>query len=174
MDIYNAKDIAQHLMVKKTITNSWKLQKLLFFIQAMSFRILGQPMFKENIEAWKDGPVVATIRTLYKYEPEILYSSSDRMPLKDKFNDIIDLTLELFGKKTPRELRDLSHIKGGAWEKTYSTLGRSGIIDSELMKKEIELHEDINNFLNQQVEIDETQILPEVKDIINNIKVLEC
>ena len=174
MDIYNSKDIAQHLMVKKTITNSWKLQKLLFFIQAMSFRILGQPMFKENIEAWDNGPVVATIRTLYNYEREILYSSSDRTPLKDKFDYIIDLTLELFGEKTAKELRDLSHIKDGAWEKTYSTLGRNGIIDSELMKKEIELHEDIIKKLNKVVLIDKNKIDKDIKDMVDSFKVMRC
>ena len=44
-----------------------KLQKLLYYIQAWFLvKNQGQPLFKENIEAWQYGPVVREIYDKYK------------------------------------------------------------------------------------------------------------
>lgn len=39
-----------------------KLQKLVYFAQGISLALLGQPLFKEDIKAWKYGPVVVALR----------------------------------------------------------------------------------------------------------------
>lgn len=39
-----------------------KLHKLLYLSQRESFAILGQPLFRENMEGWKYGPVSVDVR----------------------------------------------------------------------------------------------------------------
>lgn len=39
-----------------------KLHKLLYFTQRESFILLGKPMFPEQFEAWKYGPVMRCLR----------------------------------------------------------------------------------------------------------------
>ena len=43
-----------------------KLHKLLYFTQRESIIQTGQPIFEEHFEAWKYGPVLLSIRQLYK------------------------------------------------------------------------------------------------------------
>lgn len=41
--------------------SSLRLQKLLYYAQALSLAIRDRPLFREDIEAWIDGPVVPTV-----------------------------------------------------------------------------------------------------------------
>ena len=43
-----------------------RLQKLLYYTQGWSLVVLSQPMFKDTIEAWTYGPVVASVYRHYK------------------------------------------------------------------------------------------------------------
>lgn len=54
-----------------------KLQKLLYYCQAYSLALTGQPLFDEEIEAWSYGPVVPSIYQEYKR-----YGNSN-MPVRD-------------------------------------------------------------------------------------------
>ena len=44
-----------------------KLHKLLYFAQRESLIQLDQPLFAESFQAWKYGPVLVQIRSLYKH-----------------------------------------------------------------------------------------------------------
>ena len=43
-----------------------KLHKLLYFVQREAIIQTDEPMFKEQFEAWKYGPVMVEIRRMYK------------------------------------------------------------------------------------------------------------
>ena len=47
------------------ITNL-KLQKILYFAQAAHLAVHEKPLFKEDIEAWKFGPVIPSVYRKYK------------------------------------------------------------------------------------------------------------
>ncbi|MBQ6623932.1 MAG: DUF4065 domain-containing protein, partial [Mogibacterium sp.] len=62
---YSAKDIAEHVVTKcvreqEPITNL-HLQKILYFIQRDYVKKIGEPLFADEFEAWKFGPVVPCI-----------------------------------------------------------------------------------------------------------------
>lgn len=42
-----------------------KIHKLLYFTQRQSYAIINQPLFKEDLEAWKYGPVNRTVRASF-------------------------------------------------------------------------------------------------------------
>lgn len=63
--MYTAMQIAAaviklYAIEKQSITNL-KLQKVLFYIQAKSFLMRGEPIFQDDIEAWRHGPVVRDV-----------------------------------------------------------------------------------------------------------------
>lgn len=56
------------------------LQKLLYYIQGLSFVLNGREMFEENCEAWVHGPVYKDVYNIFKQfgfnvidDPEIYY-----------------------------------------------------------------------------------------------------
>lgn len=63
-------DVAQYIYTeyKKMsgkVIDEMKLHKLLYFSQRESFAVTGQPLFKEEFEGWKYGPVCREIRSCY-------------------------------------------------------------------------------------------------------------
>lgn len=42
-----------------------KLHKLLYFVQRESLALIGKPMFQENFEGWKYGPVCKEVRSYF-------------------------------------------------------------------------------------------------------------
>ena len=60
-------DIAKYLSKKYfsekgELIDEMKLHKITFFIQKESFSRYGEPMFEEDFEGWKLGPVCRAIR----------------------------------------------------------------------------------------------------------------
>ena len=69
--MYNAIDIASYICNRYMQENGsrideMKLHKLLYFVQRESIIQNGEPLFSEQFEAWKYGPVLREIREHYK------------------------------------------------------------------------------------------------------------
>lgn len=109
-----ARNIAKSMIERKHL-NAWQLQKLLFYSQALSLHLNNTVLFDDDIEAWKDGPVVRDVFYLYK-NGELQYANS-----VEKDNTIIQLILDYsfkyFGKNTGKALRNMTHIENGAWDR---------------------------------------------------------
>jgi uncharacterized phage-associated protein len=71
---YSAVDIAKYLISKAKeeadgethVISPLKLQKILYYTQGWYLGMYGEPLFSENIYAWKYGPVVQEIYQKYK------------------------------------------------------------------------------------------------------------
>lgn len=63
-------DVAQYIYdeykkIAKEVIDEMKLHKLLYFVQRECIAITGEPMFNEELEGWKYGPVSTTVRQCY-------------------------------------------------------------------------------------------------------------
>lgn len=78
---YNAMDIASYIINKSIDMNSpvsnLKLQKLLYYIQAVFLIKKGEPAFGESIAAWKYGPVVENV--YYQFRSYVNNEIKDRV-----------------------------------------------------------------------------------------------
>ena len=85
-----------------------KLQKLLYYIQGMSLRIYGEPAFKEEIRAWKYGPVVEQIYKKYNGRNPISTTKTNYQ-ISDGLKQIIELVVSSYGKIEAESLINLTH-----------------------------------------------------------------
>lgn len=99
-----------------------KLHKLLYFTQRESLIQLGEPLFNEEFLAWKYGPVIPSIRSLYA---------------QDQLDDVPDSNWEeanksvldfVFSHYAPKEAWSLSRLSHGevSWRNA-----RKGLEDDE-------------------------------------------
>lgn len=114
-------DIAKWFILNNSDTNSesWdskiKLQKLLFYSQAMHLAVTDQPLFTERIEAWKFGPVVREVYNQVERNSLITMVSYFGDRVDSKVNPEVIQMLKtvnfIYGQKSSYELVDLTHAE---------------------------------------------------------------
>lgn len=112
-----------------------KLQKLLYFAEAASLSLFDKKLFKENVEAWKYGPVVSTIYHQYKdhLNTSLVNPSGEYTKITDpKAISIIKGVWELFGRYSAGELVGITH-NHAPWKDTYRE-DENRIITSEVLR----------------------------------------
>ena len=120
--MYAVNDIADLIITKIKCDDenasliNLKLQKLLYYVQAWSYGINGQPFFNGEFEAWVHGPVNREI--FNRFNPQkTLYSEielSDRKNVNVKLNtqddeEFFDFIMENYAKFSGVQLENLSH-----------------------------------------------------------------
>jgi uncharacterized phage-associated protein len=108
-------DVAAYIVSKQTKEyplTAWKLQKLVYYSQAWALVWNEQPLFKEPILAWANGPVVKKLYEQHKglfHVPKL--SQGHPQNLSDKQKDVVDRVLKAYGDKTAQWLSDLTHTE---------------------------------------------------------------
>ncbi len=106
-------DVASYILEKqpkKHPLTAWKLQKLVYYCQAWSLVWDEQPLFKEKILAWANGPVVKELYNQHKgmfYVKELSKGNASHISINQK--DTIDNVLNAYGDKSAQWLSDLTH-----------------------------------------------------------------
>jgi uncharacterized phage-associated protein len=112
VDSVSVFDVAAYIVNKLGEMSAMKLQKLVYYCQAWSLVWDEQPLFRENIEAWANGPV---IRELFNFHRGRFRLSAIEIGNPDVLNDVqletIDAVLEYYGDKPAQWLIDLTHIE---------------------------------------------------------------
>lgn len=130
-------DVAAYILEKQPKSQpltAWKLQKLVYYCQAWSLVWDEQPLFKEKILAWANGPVVKDLYEKHRgqfYVKKLKEGSSDALSANQK--DTIDHVLRAYGDKTAQWLSDLTHLE------TPWIEARQGLKPGERGKAEIKL-----------------------------------
>lgn len=122
----SAHDVARYILEKTGTITTMKLQKLLYYCQAWSLVWDEKPLFKENIEAWANGPV---IREIYNNHKGRFKVSSWELGSVSKINqtqkETIDGVLDFYGQRSSQWLSDLTHNEA-PWQEA-----RKGLSDEE-------------------------------------------
>lgn len=109
-----------------------KVQKLLFYTQSWYLRFNnGTPLFNDNFERWRFGPVIPSIYhelKLYGYHPVtakisgVIQSPQGLRVITPEINHndtsavhLIDQISKTYGKYTGSELSAMTHAPGAAW-----------------------------------------------------------
>lgn len=113
-----------------------KLHKLLYFSQRETFAILNKPLFTENFEGWKFGPVSKEVRETFADEKGILRKTKD---ISDESKYIINNVILEYGSLASWKLSSLSH-KEISWINSRKGIGKgengSNIINIEDIRED--------------------------------------
>lgn len=122
----NVLDVAQFIIqeyknIAKTPIDEMKLQKLLYFAQRESLALTGKPLFSDEFEGWKYGPVCPAVRSLF-YEGEL---NCYTHPVADETAYILRNVILTYGELASWKLSELSH-KELSWQRS-----RQGLLPNE-------------------------------------------
>lgn len=89
------------------------LQKLLYYVQAWHLAVTDEPLFHEQIKAWKNGPVVPQVWHARRDKGTRRASAQDvdDIALDELTSDLIDLVLASYGSMSSEELKALTHVE---------------------------------------------------------------
>lgn len=105
-------DVADYILENAGPMTAMKLQKLVYYCQAWSLVWDEEPLFRESIEAWANGPVVPDLYRAHRGEFELSsINGGDRSKLDAKQVDTIQAVINAYGDKTSQWLSDLTHIE---------------------------------------------------------------
>lgn len=110
----NVFNVAKYIIdrMNNNIT-TMKLEKLVYYSQAWSLAILNKPLFKNNIEAWTNGPVIPDLYELHKHEYHFSSSLLNNGKYDYNFTDnqkaVMDGVIRNYGRETGRALSKRTH-----------------------------------------------------------------
>ena len=129
------------------------LQKLLYFIQGISYALNKRPMFYENCQAWVHGPVYPEVYDMFrdfKYNPiedarfAIFEGTEDALTEEER--RVIDLVVDTFGEYSGKVLERITH-KELPWK-----LARKGYADT-IPSNETILKENIERYYTEKNDV---------------------
>ncbi len=110
-------DVAQYIFdeykkISGEIIDEMKLHKLLYFSQRESIAITSKPMFEEEFEGWKYGPVSTKVR--YAFTKDGMFSADGIKEISDENKYIAKNVILQYGSFASWKLSELSH-KEQSW-----------------------------------------------------------
>ena len=128
----DALDVAQYILEKHGPTTAMKLQKLVYYSQAWSIVWDDVELFPEEIEAWKNGPVVRELWEKHrgKYRVEKIDGGYTRY-LNDDQKATVDVVLKFYGHRSAQWLSDLTHLED-PWKEAWAK-GENTVISKETL-----------------------------------------
>jgi uncharacterized phage-associated protein len=131
-------DLANTTSLGSNAMTNLRVNKLLYFAQAHSLVRFGKPLFDENIQAWKYGPVVPSVYQEFKHcgNGRIQDIPLDYTP--EMFStDEIDLLLDVvrhYGQFSSSALVGITHKNGSPWKTVYHEDSVGSVIPADKMK----------------------------------------
>ena len=122
-----AVDVADYILHTHGPMEKIRLQKTLYYCQAVALAILQRPLFGDPIEAWSKGPVVRDVRDRWRVAPgdpylitEILGGDGGLLTAQERA--AVDLTMAALADQGKWDLVRTSH-KDDAWRKARQRAG---------------------------------------------------
>lgn len=130
-----ADDVAAAIIDRVGPVDPKKLQKLAYYAQAWHLAIAGEPLFDDEIEAWRDGPVTCTLYRKHRKEWRPMASwPGDPKCVPEASRGLLDLVCTAYGALDGAALSILTHSEE-PWQNA-----RQGMADdaasSEVISKE--------------------------------------
>ncbi len=133
INVYNSKVnelVCNYDIMPEYITNL-KLQKLLYFVQAISLMVFGKKAFPEKIIAWPYGPVVKEVYQRYRQNhASEIKSEGNIKEVSSGLHKIIDEVVNCYGSIEANKLIDFTHE-----EEPWINTEIDKEIDIDLIKK---------------------------------------
>ena len=104
-------DVGAYILREIGPLHTRKLHKLIYYAQAWSLTIRGQPLFSDAVEAWKEGPVVRRLYETHPGEKAPLHSvpggNADALSTQER--QIVQAVLAVYGEEDAVALIKRTH-----------------------------------------------------------------
>lgn len=118
-----AHDVAAYILDKKGEMTAMKLEKLVYYSQAWSLVWDEEPLFRERIEAWANGPVVPALYAEHRGKFKVCsWSKGDPSKLNATQRQTVDAVLKYYGDRPSQWLSELTHQEA-PWVEARHGLG---------------------------------------------------
>jgi uncharacterized phage-associated protein len=126
-------DVAARLIARQRSAerpiDKMQLQKLLYLVQGAHIALHGYPAFREEIRAYKRGPVVESVESTYRTAvsgaaPLDRWVGGDPAAISPEQAEAIDVVLERFGRFNGRTLENVTKVNGAPWHVARGDLPR--------------------------------------------------
>lgn len=145
-------DVAAAMLTRTGPESPMKLQKLLYYAQAWHLATHGRPLFPDDIEAWRDGPVIRSIWDRHKGQHHVeVWDEGDPARLMADEQAVVSLVVERYGQFSRHELSAMTHDEL-PWRQA-----RTGLSDSEPCRAPLS-HDVMARYFRRQVSDGETAI----------------
>ena len=119
----SAHDVAAYILKKCRPMSAMKLQKLVFYSQAWHLVWDEEPLFKERIEAWANGPVVRELYAVHRGKFTVSsWPKGDPKRLTKDQKESVDAILRHYGNKSAFWLSEATH-REAPWRDARGDLG---------------------------------------------------
>lgn len=108
----SVQDVAVYILREQGRMSAMKLQKLVFYSQAWHLVWEEEPLFRENFEAWANGPVVRELYREHRRQFEVTaktFPDGNPARLTKVEKETIDAVLKSYGKLKAFELSEMTH-----------------------------------------------------------------
>ncbi|NEQ72934.1 MAG: DUF4065 domain-containing protein [Okeania sp. SIO2C9] len=122
------------------ITNM-KVQKLLYYSQCLYLALNDEPLFADEIQAWRSGPVCPPAYKFYsKFEAEQLPIpiQENMANLTSEIKHILEEVWQYFGEYDAYDLSDLTHSES-PWKKARKDLPSDANSDEPILLEDMRL-----------------------------------
>lgn len=122
-----------------------KLQKLLYYCNAWSLALRDSPMFTDSIQAWKHGPVVASLYPFHRrlaVIDEWPHGDANEIDAADK--EFANQIISLYGGRSGWALRELTH-RESPWIEAWRESKNGEVLGYEISR------EAMSNFYRQEL-----------------------
>jgi uncharacterized phage-associated protein len=126
-----AKDVAEAILERKGPMDTFRLQKLVYYAQALHVATTGEPLFADRIEAWTNGPVVPSLYQEHRGFYKVASVSGSSARLDAAALRSIDTMLDYYGDQSSQWLVTQVHLEE-PWRSA-----RSGLTARQRTNREI-------------------------------------
>jgi uncharacterized phage-associated protein len=126
-------DLAAYILREQGRMSTWKLQKLVYYSQAWALVWDDEPIFKAEIQAWANGPVVPELYRRHRGKFSVDSWEGDPRKLSAEHRGTVRIILDEYGHLTGRQLSLLTHAER-PWQEA-----RTGLKPTQLGSETIPL-----------------------------------
>lgn len=129
-----ASDVAKHIVNfcinEGTPISNLQLQKMLYFCQVKCYQDFSRPLFEDDFEAWRYGPVIPSVYRLFSIYGgnEITRRVEGGKPLSPSEENLVERVVTRLLPLRPWELVKMTHSQGSPWDQTYKGGSGSGCV----------------------------------------------
>lgn len=129
-------DVARYILDHVGETSAWKLQKLCYYAQAWSIAWTEKPLFAEEFEAWRNGPVCPVLFRLHQgqftVKPEDIPGHPEVLTADEL--ETLNIIIRDYGEWQPHELREQTHSEA-PWKDARGNLPANAPCNTVITKE---------------------------------------